>query len=184
MNTKIITALLLSICLGVSSSAVIAKDPNLGNVMVLNLIGTSEGTPSTVPDIDGDGEADDATCFTVDLVNAKNGHWIGSADDCLSMIEAVDGGISLVGTTYFHLPQGTLVTRGKTTVQPAVTNIVTRTNRTMTHITGAAGAGNAILEESTGRFTGQEGTVRLSGMVDMSVEGEITFDCLFVIALN
>ena len=185
MNTKIIIALVLSICLGFSLNAFAENQGGGNNVMVLNLIGTGSGEVRPVPDIDGDGEDDTATCFTVELFNAKNGRWLGHADDCLSMIVNNEGSINLVGTTYFYLPQGTLITRGETTVQPVTTEIMTPAT-TMPHITGATGTGNAILAESSGRFMGQTGTVRLSGMVDMSDldNGNITFDCLFVIALD
>ncbi|WP_299808125.1 hypothetical protein [uncultured Shewanella sp.] len=153
--------------------------------MVLNLVGTGNGELLKVPDIDGDGIEDDATCFEVDLLNGKNGHLIGKAVDCLSMISSVGDGLSLVGTTYFTLPQGTLVTRGNTSVQPVTEAIVTPDGQPISHITGAASNENAILQ-GTGRFEGRTGTVRLSGMVDMSnIEiGQLTFDCLFVIALD
>ena len=112
---------------------------------------------------------------------------IGSATDCLSQIQLVGTGIQLVGTTYFHMPEGTLVTRGNTSVQPVLHPTVTPDGQVITHITGASGDGNGIIS-GTGRFAEREGTVRLSGMVDMTnFTGEegtpIAFDCLFVIDL-
>ncbi len=58
----------------------------------------------------------------------------------------------------------------------------------MTHITGASSKKNSVLR-GTGRFKNSKGTVRLSGMVNMTDftgdEGSpITFDCLFVIDLK
>ncbi len=184
MNTKFLIALVSFFFISVSSAA-IAENQGGGNVMVLNLVGTGNGELLKVPDIDGDGIEDDATCFEVDLLNGKNGHLIGKAVDCLSMISSVGDGLSLVGTTYFTLPQGTLVTRGNTSVQPVTEAIVTPDGQPISHITGAASNENAILQ-GTGRFEGRTGTVRLSGMVDMSnIEiGQLTFDCLFVIALD
>ncbi|QQX81280.1 hypothetical protein JK628_05265 [Shewanella sp. KX20019] len=184
MNTKIIIALVSFIFISVPLDA-IGENQGGGNVMVLNLVGTGNGELLKVPDIDGDGIEDDATCFKVNLLNGENGHLIGTAVDCLSMIASVGDGLALVGTTYFNFPQGTLVTRGNTTVQPVTKAIVTPDGQSITHITGAASNENAILE-GTGRFQGQTGTVRLSGMVDMSnIDiGQITFDCLFVIALD
>jgi len=145
--------------------------------------------PDTVPDIDGDLEDDDAICFDVELVNGKNRQVIGTATDCLSNIAPAGLGLQLVGTTFFHLPQGTLITRGNTTVQPVPVGhpITTPDGQMITHITGASDVGNAVIG-GTGRFENSEGTVRLSGMVDMtnfSVEGTpIAFDCLFIIDLD
>ncbi|MCL1060105.1 hypothetical protein L2729_19220 [Shewanella gelidimarina] len=184
MNIKIIIALVSFIFISVSSDA-LGQNQGGGNVMVLNLVGTGNGELLKVPDIDGDGIEDDATCFAVDLYNGENGHLIGTAVDCLSMISSVGDGLALVGTTYFNFPQGTLITRGNTSVQPVTQPTVTPDGQSITHITGAASNENAILE-GTGRFEGQTGTVRLSGMVDMSnIDiGQITFNCLFVIALD
>lgn len=159
-----------------------------GNHYVLNLVGSGEMYLSTVPDIDGDGVEDDALCFDIELMNAKNRSYIGSATDCLSNIQLAGTGIQLVGTTYFNMPEGTLVTRGNTTVQPVLHSTVTPSGQVITHITGASGDGNGIIE-GTGRFAGSQGTVRLSGMVDMTsftgAEGTpIAFDCLFVIDLD
>ncbi|NRB41269.1 MAG: hypothetical protein HRU20_22820 [Pseudomonadales bacterium] len=161
-----------------------------GKILVLNLVGSGEMYPKKVPAIDGAEDEADAICFDVDLVNAKNGQVIGTATDCLSEIndDNVNGGLALVGTSYFYMHQGMLVTRGKTTVQPTNHEIITPSGQMITHITGAAGIDNAIID-GTGRFAGRTGTVRLSGMVDMTnffgEEGDpIAFDCLFVIILD
>ncbi|USD35910.1 hypothetical protein [Ferrimonas sp. SCSIO 43195] len=164
-----------------------AKDRGAGKHWVLNLVGSGAMYESTVPDIDGDGHDDAAICFDVELYDANNRRLVGTATDCLSMVTPVGTGISLVGTTYFHLPQGTLVTRGNTTVQPVIQNTMTPSGQMITHITGASGTGNAILWGSN-RFAGAMGTVRLSGMVDMTnfagnPGDPIVFDCLFVIDL-
>ena len=87
---------------------------------------------STVPDIDGDEVDDDAICFDVNLVDMKNNHVIGTATDCLSNITPTGTGLSLVGTSFFHMPQGTIITRGKTTVQPIlVSTLKSRANHNL-----------------------------------------------------
>jgi hypothetical protein len=164
-----------------------AKDQGAGNHYVLNLVGTGAMYQDIVPDIDGDGLDDPAICFDVDLVNMNNRQTVGTATDCLSNLTPTGTGVALVGTTYFNLPQGQLVVRGKTTVQPVLQPTVTPAGHTMTHITGAASADNSVIA-GTRRFAGAEGTVRLSGMVDMSgfggnVGDPIFFDCLFVVDL-
>lgn len=176
----------ICLCFSFSSNA---EGKAGGKILVLNLVGSGDMYPDKVPDIDGDEEDDDAICFDVDLVNATNGQVIGTATDCLSEVsDGANGGVALVGTSFFYMHQGMLITRGKTTVQPTNHDIVTPSGQMITHITGAAGSDNAILD-GTGRFAGRTGTVRLSGMVDMSNfagnEGDpIAFDCLFVITLD
>lgn len=184
MNIKIVILTVMSIFLGTVSAA----ESIGGKTLVWNLVGSGPMYERMVPDIDGDGVDDPAICFNVDLLNAKNGQQIGTATDCLSNITDVGAGKALVGTTYFNLPQGTLVTRGTTTVQPVTQGITTASGQLITHVTGAAGTDNAILR-GTKRFKNSTGTVRLSGMVDMSqffgALGEpIAFDCLFVIILD
>ncbi len=183
---KIILAVVL-ISLG-SVVNVSADNRGAGNHYMLNLVGSGDMYLSTVPDIDGDGYEDDALCFDIELINAKNRRYIGTATDCLSNINLAGTGIQLVGTTYFYMPEGTLVTRGSTTVQPVLHPTVTPSGQVITHITGASGDGNAVIA-GTGRFAGVQGTVRLSGMVDMTdftgAEGTpIVFDCLFVVDLD
>lgn len=159
-----------------------------GNNFVLNLIGTGPMYEDYVPDIDGDGADDPAICFDVDLVDMQKGQTVGTATDCLSDVTPTGTGLALVGTTYFNFPQGELVVRGKTTVQPALHPTVSVSGQVMTHITGAASPDNAVIS-GTRQFAGAEGTVRLSGMVDMSAfDGNagdpISFDCLFFVDLR
>ncbi|MFT4940322.1 MAG: hypothetical protein ACI88A_003374 [Paraglaciecola sp.] len=187
MNTKRTVFTILFIYLGVSLSAFAASNGG-GKISAFNLVGAGAMYEGLVPDIDGDGVEDAAICFDVDLFNIKNGQLVGTATDCLSNINPVGTGLALVGTTYFHLPQGTLVTRGNTTVQPVTQNTVTPTGQVITHITGASGTGNSILY-GDGKFAGSTGTLRLSGMVDLSnftgtVGDPIAFDCLFVINVD
>jgi hypothetical protein len=146
-----------------------------------------------VPDIDGDRNDDLAMCFDVDLWDLKKNKIIGTATDCLSNVTGFGDGLALVATTYFDMgKKGTLITRGKTTVQPVeMVNhpIVTPTGQSITHITGASSDGNAIIG-GTKKFKKATDTARLSGMVDLSgftpgmVDSPITFDCIFIIDLD
>ena len=149
-----------------------------GRATVLRLLGTATEYDSFVPDIDGDGVDDPALCFDVDLLDAS-GHKIGTATDCLSNIEAVGGGLALVGTTIFNLPNGSFTTRGNTTVQPITTTAATP----VTHTTGAIpmDGDNGVIA-GTGVYEGFRAQARLSGAVNLSKldsDGEISFDCLF-----
>jgi hypothetical protein len=151
-----------------------------GRGSVLRLLGDAVAYEDTVPDIDGDEVDDPALCFDVDVFDAS-GRKVGTATDCLSDITGVGDGMSLVGTTFFRLNNGTFVARGHTTVQPITTSAPTP----ITHTTGAvpmAGA-NGILS-GTGAYSGFEAQVRLSGAVNLSrldAEGRIAFDCLFAV---
>ena len=143
-------------------------------------MGTGEAYEALVPDIDGDGNEDAALCFDVDLLDAS-GRKIGTATDCLSNITAVDGGLALVGTTIFRLPNGTFTTRGSTTVQPITTDGPTP----VTHTTGAVPVdGDNGVISGTGVYEQFRAQVRLAGAVNRSLldsNGLITFDCLFAI---
>jgi hypothetical protein len=187
MNIKIVLMFVMSICLGMSFN-VIAKSQGGGQHFVFNLVGSGDMYESYVPDIDGDGYEDLAIFFDTKLVNMKNRQIIGTATDCLSNVTPTGTGLALVGTSYFYMKNGTLITRGNTTVQPVLQPTVTPSGQNVTHITGASGDGNAIIG-GTGRFANRTGTVRLSGMVDMTdftglVGEHIAFDCLFIIDLD
>ncbi len=152
-----------------------------GNDIVVALRGTAVGEMQPIPATDAGTE--EALCFTIDLVDLATGDVIGDATDCLADLEG-DGeiGIALVGTTTFNFPDGTLVSRGLTTVQPVLVGSVA-----YTHITGAVPepGENSVLS-GTGVFDGATGEVRLSGAVNMSEldsDGKITFDCVFVISV-
>ena len=119
-------------------------------------------------------------CFDMDLVDAKTGNVIGSGSDCLSDIEMTDdGGMSLTATSFFHLPGGTLVSRGLVTVQPKLHGL-----EEFTHVTGAAPSQNQNnVIYGDGRFKDAAGSVRLSGLVNLARlgSGYIDFDCVFII---
>ncbi|MDH3948172.1 MAG: hypothetical protein OEU74_04340 [Gammaproteobacteria bacterium] len=188
MNKKVIVAGYLGALLIGGSLGANADDQGAGNHYVLNLVGTGAMYDGLVPDIDGDGHDDPAICFDVNLVDMLNQRNAGTATDCLSNVTPTGTGVALVGTTYFNLPQGELVVRGNTTVQPVFHPTVTPAEQTITHITGAASPDNAVIS-GTRNFAGAEGTVRLSGMVDMTnfngnVGDPISFDCLFVVDLK
>lgn len=188
MKFRLFVVLIASLFMFVATNLA-AAGQGAGKRYTFNLKGAGNMYMDTVPDIDGDGIDDSAICFDVELFDLTNNRVVGTATDCLSNITPIGGGLGLVGTTYFHTPEGTLITRGNTTVQPVVHPTVSADGQqTFTHVTGAAGNGNAILG-GTGRFANASGTSRLSGMVSMENfagnEGEpIVFDCLFVIKID
>jgi hypothetical protein len=172
------------IFLSVSLSLPLSVSAAGGKHLVLNLKGTGAGYESTVPDINGDGLDDLATCFDVELFNQKNQQLIGTATDCLSDITPTGPGLTLVGTSFFRMANGELVTRGLTTVQGVLQPTVSPDGQVFTNMTGAADDGNAILSGSMA-FATATGTSRLSGLVNLAdFPNTATFDCLFVIDLE
>lgn len=165
----------------------LSEPASSADTLVVQLVGSGVARQSTVPDIDGDGSEDEALCFDVDLVDPRRGTVVGSASDCLSNIEFIGDigapieqtAVKLINTTFFHFAGGTVVQRGRVSIQP-----VLFPTAGATHMTGsAAGAGEKNILSGDGEFSGVTGTSRLSGLVDMSrlAEGVLTLDCIFVL---
>jgi hypothetical protein len=175
-------AAVFSGALGGSDTEAVTKPGRNGHDLVVALRGTAEVEMMEIPETDRG--TTEGLCFTVDLVDLATGNVIGDATDCLADIDPDDGGgMALTGTTIFNFPGGTLVSRGRTTVQPILDGSVD-----FTHITGAVpqDGENSVLS-GTGRFNGATGAVRLSGAVNLSEldpDGKITFDCMFAISLD
>ena len=153
------------------------------NHYIVKLAGTGSMYKMTMPGFD-----EEAMCFDIDLIDMKSSDIVGTAIDCLSDVQSKANGISLIGTTFFRLPEGILITRGKVSVQPVLEETISESGQTYTHITGASSSGNTIIT-GTGIFADSSGNARLSGMVDMSSfamnEGDLlTFNCLFEIHLD
>ena len=154
----------------------------IGNNIVVRLAGTATAYPGNDLFNEFGLTPLDALCFDVDLIDAKTGNVIGAASDCLSGItpSVTDNGTMLTGTTFFFFPGGTLISQGLTTVQP-----VLHGSLDSTHITGAipTPSGDGVIY-GDGKFKNASGPVRLSGAVNLSMlnsDGQITFDCVFVI---
>ena len=148
--------------------------------LVLKLAGVGSMYKSSVP-----GSDEQAMCFDVDLVDLKSNEIVGSAKDCMSDVQPKGDGLGLSGTTFIHLPEGSLTVRGRVSVQPVLEETILESGQAITHITGSSNTGNGIIK-GTGIYENSTGNVRLSGMVDMSNfeanEGDLlAFSCLFII---
>lgn len=188
------TLLAAGLALSFTLSAAGASAPRASRSVILQVKGTAVGETREI-DTDGDGVVDTtADCFEVGLFDPESGRQVGTATDCLSDVNLLidddpanppmGWNLALTGTTFFHLPGGTLVTQGQTTVRPAL-HPTSRGAQTFTHVTGANGDGG--IRYGTGRFERVFGDARLSGLVDLSrlvSDGAITFDCLFVIDVD
>ena len=161
---------------GMGSSRTLAPIP------VVAFVGTAIGEVRPVPPLGLEGVADEGLCFDLDMVDAATGRHLGPGIDCITVLEATDEGIKLIGTAFFEFPEGTIVARGLTSVRPTFAG---HGSEPVTHGTTAipTPGENSVLEAS-GAFAGLEASVRLGGAVNMSnlaSATEMTFDCLFVI---
>lgn len=194
----ILVSIIAPLALAVSSCAIIDHKDHEQR-LTLNFKGTGNAVRKQVPDNTGMQLSPSgmlrADCFSADVFDLKTGQKLGTAQDCLSIIAADDApsgsGLQVVGTTVFNLPKGKLVVQGLTSVQPVNWPTSNKDGIEFTHITGANSPSNAVLSgtgefSSTGRFENVEATSRLSGLVNMSRigQGEITFDCIFVVDLR
>lgn len=162
--------------------------------LVVNLLGAADAVERDL-DVDGDGVIDvvGALCFDADLVDPSQDRVIGSASDCLSDIEVLepecldDGNfdgctVRLTDTTIFNFRNGTIISQESVSIQPFVDEESLSTG--FTHMTGSPPIGPNVTFVSPAYRRFADGSVRLSGIVDMSTlasEGRIDFDCLFVI---
>jgi hypothetical protein len=161
--------------------------------LVLKLDDTGFMYPMEVPGMEEGDDPMPAMCFDLDVIDLKRNKIIGTGTDCMSNV-AMDenGNVALIGTSYFYLPGGKLITRGAVTVQPVPEDfsLVSADGHPYSHITGSASTSeqNSIIG-GTGKYENSTGRVRLSGMVDMTEftmnEGDpLTFSCLFVLDIN
>ena len=169
-------------------------------IIALEFRADTEGVPRTImyPNtIDPIPYADDVLCFDGLIFDAASGRKIGTARDCLNVMEldtnetpeeSSDDSLRIIGTTIFELPAGTIYSQGLTSVRPVTWDTDEQPN---THITGAIpyDDDNSIIA-STGKYKNSTGIVRLSGAVDMTDfvtetgEGPLGFTCLFIITLD
>lgn len=150
--------------------------------LMLKLAGVNNMYKSSIPG------AEEAMCFDIDLIDMRTDEIVGSAKDCMSDVQPKADGLGLTGTTFIHLPEGSLTVQGRISVQPVLEETILESGQMITHITGSSHTENGIIE-GTGIYENRTGNVRLSGMVDMSKfeanEGDLMlFDCLFIIHLD
>jgi hypothetical protein len=150
----------------------------LGTNIAVRLVGTGDVFNGDTLFTEFGLTPDGALCYDLDLVDVKTGDVIGSAADCLTNLNPIGTGVALTGTTFFFFPGGTVVSRGLTTVQPALHGSLD-----FTHITGAIpqpGDNNVVYGDR--KFKNASGPVRLSGAVNLTnFPNQATFDCVFVL---
>ena len=130
----------------------------------------------------------DAVCFRVPMLNPNTNRQIGWGFDCLSDVDLdtnLEG--TLTDTVLFRFGrgggQGDLVSSGPVTIRSALDADTLAAG--VTHTTGSFPPSDNVIGGS-GRFAHATGQVRISGGVNMDDlgNGNLTFDCLFVIAVD
>lgn len=181
MHKTLITIITLCVAtLGVCAQAWAAEN---GRTLVLQLTGKDTGETRPVPPVAGTGTRE-GNCFDVDLYDMLADKAIGTATRCFADITTVGNGMVVTETTFLRLPNGTLVSRSRTTIQPAL-----ESSPEVTHIAVAAPDSEAtaiLTDASSGAFQGTSGRVRLAGAMDMRqfrARNELVFDDLMVIQL-
>jgi hypothetical protein len=180
-RTILMAIALLTTVLSVFANAV---PPDPGRTFIVQLQGRAMGQTRTVPPIDPTRTTSESNCFDVDLTDALTGTSIGTATRCFTDVSPNNGGTVLTDTTFFRLREGTIVSRSRTTVTPALDG-----SPDVVHIATAipAPAATTILPDAgSGVFRGMPGTTRLAGAMDMSqfrAHNEIGFNDIYIIRL-
>ncbi len=151
-----------------------------GKSLVVALQGTATAQPRVIQLPEGPVEA---MCFDVDMIDLETGEVIGTGTDCLYNIQETNNGLTLTDVTIFQFNDGRIMSKSEVEVQ-AVANGFPN----VSHLTGSVPEeGHNSILRSSGRYRNAAGRVRLSGAVDMSSlesNGQMTFNCIFVIELD
>lgn len=186
MNLKTVSITIAIVALVALTGATARADVEVETITV-ELRGTATGELRMVENLDGVDK--EMVCFDVSLFKPGTDKMVGQGTDCfdfstLVLSPAGGPGFTFSNTTFFHLKGGTIVSQNRTTVQPVIDD--SSAGSGVTHITGDIPdptLNNVI--STTGKFSkAATGSVRLSGGADLSVPGDVTFSCIFVISLD
>jgi hypothetical protein len=177
----LMTMAMLTTVLGVFANA---AAPDYGRTRIVQLQGRAIGQTRTIPPLDPTRVTSEGNCFDVDLTDAVTGNSIGTATRCFTDASPGNGGTVLTDPTFFRLQEGTIVSRSRTTVTPALDG-----SPDVVHIATAIPAPSAttiLPDAGSGVFRGVPGTTRLAGAMDTSqfrARNEIGFNDIYIIRL-
>ena len=180
-RTTLMTIAMLTTVLSVFANAV---TPDHGRTRVVQLQGRAIGQTRTIPPIDPTRVTSEGNCFDVDLTDVVTGNSIGTATRCFTDVSPGNGSTVLTDTTFFRLREGTIVSRSRTTVTPALDG-----SPDVVHIATAIPAPSAttiLPDAGSGVFKSVPGTTRLAGAMDMRqfrARNEIGFNDIYIIRL-
>jgi hypothetical protein len=180
-RTGILAVALLTAVLGFSATAWTAGN---GRTLVLQLKGKDIGETRTIPLGTATGTRE-GNCFDVDLFDVTTGRPMGTATRCFADINTVGTGMALTETTFFHLKEGTIVSRSRTIIHPTIDGAPDVTHIAMA--TPEAYDSTILADIGSGTFKGVPGSVRLAGIMDIRQfreRNEIALDDVAIIALT
>jgi len=180
-RTNIMTTALLTVVLGCLANAPAAEN---GRTLVVQLKGKAVGQTRSIPPIETTRTTSEGNCFEVDLTDVMTDKVIGTGMRCFTDINTVGDGMTLTDTTFYRLREGTIVSRQRTIIQPALDGWPD-----VSHIAMAIPApfANTVLADAgSGAFRGVSGITRLAGAMDMRQfheRNEIAFNDIALIKL-
>jgi hypothetical protein len=180
-GTILMTIAMLTTVLSVFANA---APSDYGRTRVVQLQGKAIGQTRTIPPVDPTRVSSEGNCFDVDLTDVLTGNGIGTATRCFTDISPSNGCTVLTDTTFFRLQEGTIASRSRTTVTPALDGAPD-----VVHIATAIpapGATTILPEAGSGVFKNVPGITRLAGAMDMSqfrARNEIGFNDIYIIRL-
>jgi hypothetical protein len=180
-RTSILTTALLAVIFGFLANATAAEN---GRTLVVQLKGKAAGETRSIPPLEATRTTSEGNCFEVDLSDVMTDKVIGTAMRCFTDVKTVGDGMTLTDTTFYRLREGTIVSRQRTVIQPALDGWPD-----VTHMSMAIPApfDNTILADAgSGTFKGVSGSTRLAGAMDMRQfreRNEIAFNDIALIKL-
>ena len=180
-RTLLMTIAMLTTGLSVFANAV---PPDPGRTLIVQLQGRAIGETRPIPPLDPTRTPSEGNCFDADLTDAVTSKSIGTATRCFTDVSPGNGSTVLTDTTFFRLREGTLVSRSRTTVTPALDG-----SPDVVHIATALPAPSAttiLPDAGSGGFRAVPGTTRLAGAMDISqfrARNEIGFNDIYIIRL-
>ncbi|MDQ2696816.1 MAG: hypothetical protein M3Z21_15850 [Pseudomonadota bacterium] len=153
--------------------------------MLLLLKGLKNTYPCQIPATDQGTTS--ATCVDFDVIDLKTNRIVGTATDTTADVAPEGTGLVATGTTFFRFPQGTLVVRGRGSIQPTLVGPAILNRAQITHIAGIfppSADANAVLS-GTGRYRNATGSLVLLGALNLdNAPVQEQFFCLFLLRLN
>jgi hypothetical protein len=180
-QTIILITVLLTIVLGFLANASAAEN---GRTLVVQLKGKATGETRSIPPIEATRTTSEGNCFEVDLSDVMTDKVIGTAMRCFTDVKTVGDGMTLTDTTFFRLREGTIVSRQRTVIQPALDSWPDVTHLSMA--IPAPFANTVLADTGSGAFKGVSGSTRLAGAMDMRQfreRNEIAFNDIALIKL-
>jgi len=181
MRRTIMTTILLFLVIAGFHATIVTADNS--RTLVVQLKGRDTGETRTIPPVANTGTRE-GNCFDMNLFDVVANKAIGTATRCFADINTAGSGMALTDTIFFRLPEGNMISRNRTTIQPAIDS-----SPEVTHVAVAipdSYTTTLLPDAGSGSYKGILGSARLAGAMDMSqfrARNEIAFNDIVVIEL-